>query len=137
MQTFLPYSNYHDSALILHPKHLGNQFYREGIILLRGGWKNHPASKMWQPYRYSLCDYLISCYQVLKGRNLHYDKHYYEILEIQNTLENTGLPFWLGNKELHASHKSNLLRKDKEKGWNWYCKLGWKEPDNLSYVWPV
>jgi hypothetical protein len=40
-------------------------------------------------------------------------------------------PHWLGDEELHASHRSNLLRKDKE----YYSKFGWLEPDNLEYKW--
>jgi len=42
-------------------------------------------------------------------------------------------PKWFGKKEFHDSHKSNLLRKDKE----FYSKFGWKEKDNLDYVWPT
>ena len=36
-------------------------------------------------------------------------------------------------KKIHASHRSNLLRKDPE----FYGKYGWTEPDNLEYIWPV
>lgn len=137
MQTFLPYSDFFESANCLHPKHLGNQFYREGKTLLNGGWEHHPASKMWRGYEYSLCDYLVACYEALLLRNKDYKEHYYEIIEKQIQLSNTGYPPWLGNKEFHASHRSNLLRKDKEKGWNWYTNLGWTEPDNLPYIWPT
>ena len=42
-------------------------------------------------------------------------------------------PCWLGNKNFQASHKSNLLRKNKE----FYSKYGWTETDNLAYMWPV
>ena len=42
-------------------------------------------------------------------------------------------PSWLGNEEFHASHRSNLLRKDPEH----YGQFGWTEPDNLPYYWPV
>ena len=47
MQTFLPYPDFAKSARVLDPSRLGNQFYREGLTLLRGKWPNHPASKMW------------------------------------------------------------------------------------------
>lgn len=138
MQTFLPYPDYLKSARCLYPKkHLGNQFYHEGKILLKGGWKHHPASKMWKGYEYSLCDYLIACNQALNERGKFYTEHLIEILNIQKTLPNTGKPFWLGDPDFHASHRSNLLRKDKEKGWNWYCQFGWTGPDNLPYIWPV
>jgi hypothetical protein len=42
-------------------------------------------------------------------------------------------PPWLGNESFHASHRSNLLRKNPA----WYSKFGWSESDNLEYVWPV
>ena len=45
----------------------------------------------------------------------------------------TGAPKWLGNKKFHASHRSNLLRKDRE----WYSQFGWTEPDDLPYIWPT
>lgn len=40
---------------------------------------------------------------------------------------------WLGNEAFHASHRSNLLRKDPEH----YKQFNWTEPNNLPYVWPV
>ena len=40
-------------------------------------------------------------------------------------------PSWLGNPDFHASHRSNLLRKDPEH----YAQFGWTESDNLPYVW--
>ena len=41
-------------------------------------------------------------------------------------------PPWFGDDAFHASHRSNLLRKNPEH----YGKLGWTEPDNLPYIWP-
>jgi hypothetical protein len=43
------------------------------------------------------------------------------------------LPPWLGREDLHASHRSNLLRKDSV----WYGQFGWTEPHDIEYVWPV
>ena len=43
------------------------------------------------------------------------------------------MPWWVGDLDIHASHRSNLLRKDRD----FYGKYGWNEPDNLDYVWPV
>lgn len=42
-------------------------------------------------------------------------------------------PSWFGDEKFHASHRSNLLRKDKEH----YGKFGWKAKDNLGYEWPT
>lgn len=39
----------------------------------------------------------------------------------------------LGDSAFHASHRSNLLRKNPEH----YGQFGWTEPSDLEYVWPV
>lgn len=132
MQTFLPYPDYEKSAACLDASRLGNQFYREGMTLIRGNWRHHPASKMWQPYIYHLGLYLLACYEELINRGLHYPKHEIEIRNIMKNHENV-VPIWLGRQDFHASHRSNLLRKDPL----WYGQFGWTEPNNLPYVWPV
>lgn len=57
MQTFLPYADFDESARALDPKRLGNQVYRECLTLIRGGWPNHPASRMWRGYECALACY--------------------------------------------------------------------------------
>ena len=42
-------------------------------------------------------------------------------------------PNWIGCDAFHASHRSNLLRKDA----TWYGQFGWQETADLPYVWPV
>jgi predicted TPR repeat methyltransferase len=44
-----------------------------------------------------------------------------------------GAPTWLGDEELHRSHRSNLLRKFPDH----YASLFENDlPDDLPYVWP-
>jgi hypothetical protein len=43
------------------------------------------------------------------------------------------LPPWWGDERLHASHRSNLLRKDPAH----YGRFGWAEPPDLPYFWPA
>lgn len=43
------------------------------------------------------------------------------------------LPPWFGLEEFHASHRSNLLRKD----FAFYSRYGWIEEDSLPYYWPT
>jgi len=135
MQTFLPYPDFNKCARVLDPSRLGNQFYREGLTLLRGGWPNHPASKMWQGYMWWLCEYLLACSNELKRRGRHYPKHDREVLEYHRWLSQIEhpKPSWLGDNRLHASHRSNLLRKYPE----YYGRFGWSEPDDLPYFWPT
>jgi hypothetical protein len=139
MQIFIPHSDYEESGWSLypgHPGHLGNQFYREGKTIIKGGWKNHPASKMWWGYRYSLCEYLKILYHILRERGINdYIVHYNEICEMQKQFVNAGKPPFIGNEAFHDSHKSNLIRKDREKGWNWYQQFNWQVPDDLPYIW--
>jgi Pyrimidine dimer DNA glycosylase len=44
----------------------------------------------------------------------------------------TGQPAWVGDETVHASHRSNLLRKDPL----FYGRYGWAEPPDLPYAWP-
>lgn len=134
MQTFMPLPDYLKSMQCLDRSRLGNQVWREGLTLLRGKWKNHPASKMWRGHEYHLGLYLLEGLKVLKERT---GKDYIEIKEkIEYEMKkyiNTGPPAWLGNNEFHASHRSKLLNKNPE----WYSKFGWAEPNNLEYIWPI
>lgn len=133
MQTFLPYPDYLESMRCLDDRRLGNQVYREGKTLLSGGWRNHPASKMWQGHMHHLALYCMAGLKALEERGRYYPNHYAFFLSMLMEHENTGQPSWLGDHDFHASHRSNLLRKDPE----WYGQFGWNEPDNLPYVWPV
>ena len=46
------------------------------------------------------------------------------------------LPWWVGNEELHRSHRSNLLAKDPDFYRPRFAELFGAEPDDLPYVWP-
>ena len=131
MQTFLPYPDFEKSAEVLDDKRLGRQ-RAEALTLIRHGWKNHPASKMWRGFEYQLSEYgLIVCNE-WKKRGFK-DNTAVKIRSEQKKFKNTGLPNWFGNKDFHRSHKSNLLRKKPE----FYRKYFPDVPDNLPYIWPV
>lgn len=157
MQTFLPYADLQRSMQVLDPKRLGNQVYREGMTLIRGGWPNHPASKMWQGCEQALAMYLLFGVEELLARGYDYrDRPWCQellnILPLQpiNNFEmvmraRTPLcnrimyPPWLGDERIHASHRGVLLHKNYE----WYSQFGWSEkprpprPDGkMDYVWP-
>ena len=137
MQTFLPDADHYQSARVLHPvHHLGNQLYREGLTLLRGGWRNHPASRMWRGYERELAAYLLALLDELRRRGRWYGRVAVELRKARRSFPKTGFPQWLGDQAFHAAHRSNLLRKDSEKGWDWYAKLGWTEKTDIPYVWP-
>lgn len=138
MQTFLPSSNFDTCALVLDPKRLGNQYYREGLTLLRTqpgmGWSNHPAFRMWYGHRWHLCQYLAACDRELQRRGHDYPDHrgWLRAYTMHYWKRESRMPWWLHDPLLHATHRSNLLRKDPE----WYGQFGWTEPDWLPYYWP-
>lgn len=133
MQTFLPFADYRQGFECLDDLRLRNQVCRECLTLLRGGWQNHPASKMWQGHFHELARYSIHGMLVLQQRSKCYIEVTNELYQIRNSFPDTGAPKWLGDPALHASHRSNLLRKDPV----WYGQFNWSEPDNLPYVWPT
>lgn len=141
MQTFLPYSDYVESARVLDTRRLQKQIV-ECQQLLNAltnpdakGWRNHPAALMWKGYEKSLAFYAEVCWNEWKARGYGPDhKSIIKIRELASTLNSTdALPKWLGREDFHSSHRSNLLRKD----FQYYSKLGWTDDPTLAYVWPI
>ena len=133
MQTFLPSKNIKKSLEILDNKRLGKQrveaFQILNILLKRTktkGWRNHPAVKMWKGHSNALKFYFNASLEewIKRGfrNNMKFEKIRGKIV----------FPNWFGRNKFHASHRSNLLRKDKKH----YSRFGWKENSNLPYVWP-
>lgn len=146
MQTFLPYSCFSRSLKTLDYRRLGKQRVEAFQLLVANGdewaiaertrrtgktgppkgWTNHPAAIMWRGYNDALRHYYnLSIREwIRRGYN--------------NTMREAPipvcieLPSWLGNQLFHASHRSNLLRKDPE----FYSKNNWTEGPDIEYVWP-
>ena len=130
MQTFLPYSNFQKTAEVLDWRRLGKQRV-EGMQIIKTiltpeqkGWQNHPIVIMWTPYVQALQLYTNTIINEWIKRGYNNNMKLYEIDSIV-------MPHWLGNKEFHASHKANLLRKD----YKYYSQFGWKENLESPYVW--
>ena len=144
MQTFLPYPSIDKSAECLDYKRLGKQRVEAWQIYCAltnsdYGWQNHPAVKMWRGYEYLLIEYgmMMSHEWFLRGYNgtIMEQRFDTEFAKFKNDygFKLPEKPFWWGDDAFHASHRSNLLRKNPE----YYSQFGWTEPDNLPYVWPV
>lgn len=140
MQTFLPYPNFIKSAKCLDNKRLGKQRIEawqiyKALTEENYGWKNHPAIKMWKGYEKALLVYgAIICEEwISRGfKDTMYDRFNKELRLLQVDKQNKLIhPHWFHNPEFHASHRSNLLRKDPMH----YGQFGWTEPDDLQYVW--
>lgn len=149
MQTFLPYSSFRDSARCLDVRRLGKQRVECKQLLLalgvpvgdhqpkRSAWVNHPAARMWRRHELTLVEYAIEiCHEwIRRGYNdtllPQFKECWWQI--VWNSDRTMSSPNWIGYDAFHASHRSNLLRKDA----TWYGQFGWQEPADLPYVWPV
>ena len=140
MQTFLPYADFSLSASVLDYRRLGKQRVEALQIYnalvdnptLQGnkykGWLNHPAVLMWKGYEEALLLYKNK--MIEEWRDVRKYNNTMEIVEVPDSIK---MPSWIGDERVHASHRSNLLRKDFE----FYSKFGWKEDTDLEYYWSV
>jgi hypothetical protein len=131
LQIFFPYPSLKESVSCLDPKRLGNGIYREALTLIRGGWPNHPASRIWANHKHALAQYSLFGLQELTRRGRHYPHHYVTFQKYLDETPDTGMPPITLRANFCAAMRSNLLRKNKE----YYGQFGWTEPDNLPYVW--
>ena len=139
MNTFLPYPNFNKSAECLDYRRLGKQRVEawqiyETIISGRKAWSNHPATLMWKSYPEALLEYGIVMCENWISRG-YKDTMLTRFLKEYNkkAVQCYEIPKWLGSRKFHASHRSNLLRKDPVH----YGQFKWKESADLPYVWPV
>jgi len=134
MQTFLPYPSFKDSAACLDYKRLGNQRVEANQILnvlrkppaKKSGWHNHPTVLMWKGYELALEEYKNCCIREWIRRG-------YKNTMVISDVDSFTYPVWFGCESFHASHRSNLLRKNFE----YYGRFGWVEPATLPYAWPL
>lgn len=134
MQTFLPYPDFLRSLQCLDYRRLGKQRVESRQILdillnkkEGAAWSNHPATLMWRGYESALITYYN--FSLEEWSNRGFKNRLCKPLEPSKV----EFPPWFGLDEFHASHRSNLLRKNAE----FYSKFGWSEPNDLPYVWPV
>ncbi|WP_239123414.1 MSMEG_6728 family protein [Sphaerisporangium siamense] len=150
MQTFLPYPDFAATARVLDPRRLGKQRV-EALQVLRAltvpgyGWRHHPVVRMWAGYEEALVRYglEVCAHWCSLGRaDTCAAKMLHELAEChavtaprsQPRLGEAGeLPPWLGDRALHLSHRSALVRKDP----SFYGPLFAGTPDDLPYLWPT
>lgn len=132
MQTFLPLADFRMSARVLDYRRLGKQRVEALQILnaLRsgGGWSSHPASVMWRG-----CEAALEVYHDVMVREW-VARGYKNTMTLFNRPMDawSRVPWWFGDDAFHASHRSNLLRKNPE----FYQWFRWSEGPDLPYVWP-
>ena len=135
MQTFLPYSDFVQSAACLDRQRLGKQRV-EVLQLLKAlngessGWTNHPATRMWRGYQEALVCYGLAVCSEWISRG--YNDTCYEKINSYSEDAEVVMPPWMGDSDFHLSHQSNLIRKDAE-----HYSQYFSVPDDIGYVWPV
>jgi hypothetical protein len=150
MQTFLPVADFEQSARLLDSPRLGKQRV-ETLQILRAlelpdyGWATHPAVLMWRGRTPALVAYGLAMVRVWRERGFA-DSTEALIGEFapevvgrsQAELAGAGLlPTWLGDEQLHRSHRSNLLAKDPAFYRPAFAERFGPEPDDLPYLWPA
>jgi len=136
MQTFLPYADFAKTASALDYRRLGKQRVETKQILMAltgesTGWRNHPATKMWDGYERLLCYYGMTMSTEWKSRGYVDNLFPYFVSKLEVTEDGDELPWFIGNEDFHRSHRSNLLRKAPE----YYSEIFSDVPDDLPYLW--
>jgi hypothetical protein len=137
MYTFLPYPDFHQSALALEPRRLSRQrvealyiydtMTRSTRLLPTGKrFRGMNTLRMWWGYDNALAMYIEKIIEVWKMRGNE------NLIRSPMYQLDCRMPPWLGDYTFHSAQRSYLLRKDPD----WYSQWGWKEPDNLPYIWP-
>lgn len=110
------------------------------------GYIHHPATKMWQGHELALTAYGLTICNEWMTRGYNDNQHeimldYWPFHKPQDLMLTAlqlkirkQLPWWLGWREFHESHRSNLLRKDDIHYIDFEMKHG--TPFDLPYVWP-
>ena len=122
MQTFLPYPDFQQSAAALDPARLGKQRVEalqtlRALVIPEYGWQSHPAIRMWMGYVPALTMYGLAMVDEWTKRGFA-DNTGANIREFAPQAAHPDyaakipMPPWLGDPELHLSHRSNLISKE-------------------------
>ncbi|QCO97195.1 hypothetical protein FCN77_04975 [Arthrobacter sp. 24S4-2] len=142
MQTFLPYPDFQQSAAVLDRVRLGKQRVEalqtlRALVIPEYGWQSHPAIRMWMGHVPALTMYGLAVVDEWIARGGE-DTTRAKIIEFAPQADHAAyaakipMPPWLGEPDLHLSHRSRLLQKEPR----FYSELFPGTPADLEYVWP-
>ena len=149
VQTFVPFESFTHSAAVLDQRRLGKQRV-EILQILRAlarpgyGWGSYPAVLMWRGHEEALGAYaraVADAWDALGFRDTTRTSIAAELAALgidtvrsQEELAAAGqLPAWLGDPQLHRSHRSALIRKDPDH----YGRHFPEDREDVPYHWPV
>ena len=142
MQTYLPFPDFKQSAAALDTDRLGKQ-RAEVLQILRTlvipefGRLGHPAIRMWMGHVPALTLYGLAMLDEWESRG-NPDKLRADITEFAPQAAHPDyaakipMPQWLGEPDLHLSHRSKLIQKDAR----FYGDAFAGTPAGLEFVWP-
>lgn len=124
----------------------------DGTPKTNNSWSNHPAALMWKNSPLGLLVYQNAMIKEWKNRSYKdtcwvktktlfaYEDMLPESIEVDSLdfltdeqINSIQMPQWLGNEEVHSSHRSALLFKAPEH----YSQFNWTEKPEYNYIWPV
>lgn len=147
MQTFLTHgSDFVSTARILDNKRLGKQRV-ESLQILKclsqgdsGGWRHHPAVKMWRGYENSLVLYSLAICDEWLDRG-YADSCRDQIFDFYDDSVPSYDPPWLDSYSLLVTHRGRLFIKNRTEYPEWwrYSRLYLKHTccDGCNYWWPT
>lgn len=151
MQTFLPEADFSETAKHLDQKRLMKQRI-ENLQILKslaglyssGAWSNHPAVKMWKGHEDWLALYNEAILKEVffRGYKDNTAKEFDKVYKENFMFVESDQPWWLGNEELHYTHKGRLYEKDPIKYYFYsdyanYRELGYTCCEACNYFWPT
>ena len=153
MQVFLPESDFDDAAQQLDTKRLVKQLLegRQIMTILMGesksnAWRNHPAVRMFSGHPIALYNYLAAIRKEMERREYKWEKNWSEIERMAGSIEDSGLPSWMEDKDTFyhvlTTHRGRLYEKapelypqyrsEYEIYQNYVCC-----PGKCTYYWPT
>lgn len=122
MNTFVPYADFVKSAKVLDNSRLNKQVL-ETVQILRvidkeyptKAWQNHPAVVQWHGHEIKLAMYGLAMEKEANDRGIKANQKLEFLAKIKKYTsegKNSDYPAWWGFEPMHASHRSNLTRKD-------------------------
>jgi hypothetical protein len=151
MQTFLPETDFGQSAHVLDPKRLMKQRI-ENLQILKslaglyptGAWRNHPAVKMWAGHEDWLMLYNEAILKEVFMRGYKDNTHeQFDNIYSDNFMGmESEKPWWLGDTNFHYTHKGRLFEKNPEHYYFYdqysdYKEQGYTCCTECNYYWPV
>jgi hypothetical protein len=142
---FVPYPDIDKSLRALDMRRLGKQRVEASQIInallgvskdpsKKPGWRNHPATKMWEGHVGVLKKYYNRSLEIWSekgGKNV-----LLKPMDISQDELETGFPKWWGWAPIHESHRAALVRKDDNFYGDMFGDLS-KYYLERGYVWPV